>query len=616
MPTYQNRQSRPFGRREQTDRERRGTDTNPPPAPQQVQGHGASLDPATRSALEPHFGHSLDNIRIFSDDRADQLSQDFDAEAFTVGQDIFFAQGNYDPGSEWGRHLLTHEVAHAVQQRGTRAKTDDLGSLPVAGRHSHSESEAHTATHAVTRGQSAPALTAGAGPVVSRWEAGEHKHAVDDSLPEEMKGKIKLANGMMVTPGEITAMMGDLYGKYDKKGNFDPAESFKQMNNADPKEMAKLVQLIDDEAKSGAKLTDASEFEKATRNRASGTDSYLELASKNSNHFSAPTADGTDNNMGAYNAFHKMALEAAQKGDMETAKAMEASGDHFLTDRFSAGHNFDKEAAMKASGHDRNGVLANMAVKTAHDDMNENGIDVHDAKGEHWKAYGDGKWDDPNDHAANAENRKRTGAAVASSWDELAKVHAGTATAADLEKKGGVAGSVPEFDIKNQERAESTVRHTSLPGMLWDYGGTLPDAALGKAWRLEGHIENGLSDAWDWTKDKAGQAWHAGGELVDWGEKKAGQAWDAGGKAVNWAEKEAEQGLHTAGKAVDWAEKKTEKAVDWTLDEAKQGAHAVGDAAKWTGGKIASGVSAGVGAVEDAGSWVGGKAKDLWNWAF
>ena len=121
---------------------------------------GSSLDPATQSLLEPRFGHSLDSIRIFSDAQADRLSQDFDAEAFTVSQSIFFAQGNYDPKSFWGQHLLTHEVAHAVQQRGAPVDPDyagslDFGNLDIAGRHSRSETEARAATHAVMHGRSA-----------------------------------------------------------------------------------------------------------------------------------------------------------------------------------------------------------------------------------------------------------------------------------------------------------------------------------------------------------------------------------------------------------------------------------------------------------------------------
>src|SRR5262249_49592732 len=40
------------------------------------------------------------------------------AKAYTVGQDIHFGAGHYDPSSTTGQHLLAHEVAHTVQQQG------------------------------------------------------------------------------------------------------------------------------------------------------------------------------------------------------------------------------------------------------------------------------------------------------------------------------------------------------------------------------------------------------------------------------------------------------------------------------------------------------------------
>jgi hypothetical protein len=74
--------------------------------------------PAARAVLEPTFGHSFGEVRIFADDQASESARSLDASAFTVGQDVFFAQGAYDPGSPGGLHLLAHELAHTVQQRG------------------------------------------------------------------------------------------------------------------------------------------------------------------------------------------------------------------------------------------------------------------------------------------------------------------------------------------------------------------------------------------------------------------------------------------------------------------------------------------------------------------
>jgi hypothetical protein len=41
----------------------------------------------------------------------------YKAQAFTVGQDIYFAHGEYAPDTTAGGHLLAHELTHVVQRR-------------------------------------------------------------------------------------------------------------------------------------------------------------------------------------------------------------------------------------------------------------------------------------------------------------------------------------------------------------------------------------------------------------------------------------------------------------------------------------------------------------------
>ena len=40
---------------------------------------------------------------------------DFGAQAFTLGNDIYFDDGQYRPDTGSGRHILAHELAHVVQ---------------------------------------------------------------------------------------------------------------------------------------------------------------------------------------------------------------------------------------------------------------------------------------------------------------------------------------------------------------------------------------------------------------------------------------------------------------------------------------------------------------------
>jgi hypothetical protein len=68
--------------------------------------------------METVLGQSLSHVRVHEDHRATLMSASMQAQAFTVGNDIFFPPGKYDPGSPAGRELIAHELAHVVQQRG------------------------------------------------------------------------------------------------------------------------------------------------------------------------------------------------------------------------------------------------------------------------------------------------------------------------------------------------------------------------------------------------------------------------------------------------------------------------------------------------------------------
>jgi outer membrane protein OmpA-like peptidoglycan-associated protein len=63
------------------------------------------------------FGHDFGQVRIHVDSAAAATAAAVHARAFTVGRDIVFAASRYSPGSQDGRHLLAHELAHVAQGR-------------------------------------------------------------------------------------------------------------------------------------------------------------------------------------------------------------------------------------------------------------------------------------------------------------------------------------------------------------------------------------------------------------------------------------------------------------------------------------------------------------------
>jgi hypothetical protein len=84
-------------------------------------GAGKPLDRAVSATIGPGLGDALGDVRVHTGDGAAALARAVSARAFTVGSDIFFAQGEYQPGTRSGNELIAHEAAHVVQQRGAPA---------------------------------------------------------------------------------------------------------------------------------------------------------------------------------------------------------------------------------------------------------------------------------------------------------------------------------------------------------------------------------------------------------------------------------------------------------------------------------------------------------------
>jgi hypothetical protein len=83
-----------------------------------ARGAGRPLEPAQRERFGARLGDDLSDVRLHTDSTADALARSVDARAFATGADVYFAAGEYQPGSPSGDQLLVHELTHVVQQRG------------------------------------------------------------------------------------------------------------------------------------------------------------------------------------------------------------------------------------------------------------------------------------------------------------------------------------------------------------------------------------------------------------------------------------------------------------------------------------------------------------------
>ena len=113
-------------------------------------GPGRPLDPPVRESMERGLGHDFGRVRVHDDSLAAESVRAVGAVAYSVGRDVVFDTGRFDPLSLAGRNLLAHELAHVAQDG------SDAGPAPEL-RLGHTDDPAeHEAEHAaaeVARGR-------------------------------------------------------------------------------------------------------------------------------------------------------------------------------------------------------------------------------------------------------------------------------------------------------------------------------------------------------------------------------------------------------------------------------------------------------------------------------
>ncbi len=141
---------------------------------------GTALQPAVRADLEARLGADFGAVRVHSDAAAAQSAAAVGARAYTVGSQIVFGAGRYEPGSDDGRRLLAHELAHVTQQ----PAADPSGPLELGAPDSDFEREADllaaSATHPAVGGATAgPGGRSSATPVLRR-SPDDYQRGYDD----------------------------------------------------------------------------------------------------------------------------------------------------------------------------------------------------------------------------------------------------------------------------------------------------------------------------------------------------------------------------------------------------------------------------------------------------
>ncbi len=114
---------------------------------------GMALPETLMRKFEGSLGADLSGVRVHTGEASAAANHAVGAKAYTMGNDIHFGAGQYDPSSPSGEHLLAHEVAHTVQQSGGAQRMQFK--LEVSSPGDHLEHEADHAASAMVSGAAA-----------------------------------------------------------------------------------------------------------------------------------------------------------------------------------------------------------------------------------------------------------------------------------------------------------------------------------------------------------------------------------------------------------------------------------------------------------------------------
>jgi hypothetical protein len=150
---------------------------------------GQPLPESVRGRFESSLGADLSAVRVHTGSASAEANHAVGAKAYTVGNDIHFSEGRYQPEDPFGMHLLAHEVAHTVQQSGGAPARQNK--LEVSTPNDALEHEADSAADAMVAGKAVTGLTFGSGvsrKVVQRDdEIPTEKESVDASIDDAVK---------------------------------------------------------------------------------------------------------------------------------------------------------------------------------------------------------------------------------------------------------------------------------------------------------------------------------------------------------------------------------------------------------------------------------------------
>lgn len=167
-----------------------------------------------RARMERSFGADFSSVRIHQGGRAAAAG----ALAYTQGEDIHFAPGQYAPDTDGGMRLLGHELAHVVQQREGRVRPTRQAAGLAVNDNDGLEREADLAGDRAARGELAgstsPSAAAGTAMIQRKDAPASDAGAIDwMGLLKTAGIDLALETGKLIPiAGGIEGFVLDMYG--------------------------------------------------------------------------------------------------------------------------------------------------------------------------------------------------------------------------------------------------------------------------------------------------------------------------------------------------------------------------------------------------------------------
>jgi len=126
----------------------------PPVVHEALNSGSHSMDSRTREFMESRFGYDFSHVKVHSDSKAAESARSVNALAYTVGRDIVFGAGQYQPHSPDGLRLVAHELTHVIQNRAHLSSDLKAGTISDIG-----ENEANEVSDAVMGAVGTPSIS-------------------------------------------------------------------------------------------------------------------------------------------------------------------------------------------------------------------------------------------------------------------------------------------------------------------------------------------------------------------------------------------------------------------------------------------------------------------------